>query len=356
MRILHLPTPVGGNAWALSQGERSLGLDSNVVYTTENPFNYSSDVDFRLFRGKKSPLNVLKKFELFLKIRKAYDIFHFNFGRSIFHRPEYLIHHGDLPWYSESAKLFVTYNGCDARQKYPTMARRQISACHDDACYGGVCNSGRQDAFRRIAVDKMADHVTHMWVLNPDLLHFLPREKSSFCPYAVELDGLRPVPPDYGKKTLRVVHAPTNRACKGSDMILTALESVKKEHPGLLDIHLMENLEHKRAMELYRQADLVIDQVLVGWYGALAIEVMGMGKPVICRIEHDDLRFIPEKMRAHLKEAFISAEPSSLEDVIVKCLQDRRYLKERAEAGLEYARTWHHPRRVAMLTKEGYES
>jgi hypothetical protein len=354
-KVLHLPTPVGGNAWALSQGEKSLGLDSHVLYTTENPFRYPSDFRFSPFRGKKSTLNVLKKAALFLKIRKTYDVFHFNFGRSIFHRPEYLIYHEDLPWYSKKARLFVTYNGCDARQKYPTRVRRRISACIEDGCYDGICNSGRQDAYKRHAISKMARHVKHMWALNPDLLHFLPQEKSSFCPYAVELDNIRPGFSDYSKKTLHVVHAPTNRACKGSDMILNALESVKRKHPGLLEIHLVENLEHKRAMEVYRKADLVIDQVLVGWYGAFAVEVMGMGKPVICRIEEEDLRFIPEDMRAHLKEAMISSDPSSLEKVITRCLQDRSYLKERAQACLEYARKWHRPKHVAMLTKEKYE-
>ena len=32
---------------------------------------------------------------------------------------------------------------------------------------------------------------------------------------------------------------------------------------------------------MYAQADLVVDQVLIGWYGALAVETMAMGKPVI---------------------------------------------------------------------------
>ncbi len=43
---------------------------------------------------------------------------------------------------------------------------------------------------------------------------------------------------------------------------------------------IIENKPNKEAIEIYKKADIVIDQVLVGWYGAFAVEVMKMGKPV----------------------------------------------------------------------------
>ena len=36
MKILHLPTSVGGNSWGLAQGEKALGLDSKVLIDSNN--------------------------------------------------------------------------------------------------------------------------------------------------------------------------------------------------------------------------------------------------------------------------------------------------------------------------------
>lgn len=355
MRILHLPTSTGGNSWSLAQGEKSLGLDSTVLYTSSNWLNYSSDINLHLEEIQFNYLKLLNMLKAFVKIRGQYEVFHFNFGQSIVHAPKYMLNNVDLPFYPKKAKLFVTYNGCDARQKLPTMARTTISACHYAECYDGICNSGRGDKLKRRSIAKMARYVRHIWALNPDLLYFLPKDKASFLPYSVALDDIDPAIPDSSNKKIRIAHAPTNRACKGSDIILDALNSLKKTHGHLIDICLVENLSHKQAVQTYKQADLVIDQILVGWYGALAIEVMSIGKPVICRIEQDDLHFLPKQMAEDVTKAFIPAEPGTIRDAIVLCIEDRQFLKEKAEAGLEYARKWHDPRYVAGITKEMYE-
>jgi hypothetical protein len=81
-----------------------------------------------------------------------------------------------------------------------------------------------------------------------------------------------------------------------------------------------------------------------------------MGKPVICRIEEEDLHFIPKQMAADLKDAFIQGEETNLKEVILRCIEDREFLQRKSEAGLDYARTWHDPKYVAGITKEAYES
>ena len=65
---------------------------------------------------------------------------------------------------------------------------------------------------------------------------------------------------------------------------------------------------HAEAMKLYAQADLVIDQLLAGWYGGFAVETMAMGKPVVCYIRAEDLQFVPPAMVAELP--LIPARPT----------------------------------------------
>lgn len=368
MKVLHLPTSVGGNAWRLAQGERALGLDSTVLVSAQSWLDYPADINLHLERYLPAPgacstfsrikgsfAPAAKLLSTFLSIRKRYDVFHFNFGSSLLHFPLNHLNHIDLPFYPKRARLFVTYNGCDARQKFPTMQRTRVAPCHDPDCYGGQCNSGTSDIMKQKAISKMAHYVSHMWALNPDLLHFLPREKASFLPYSVRLDRVDYLPPDFDKKKLVIVHAPTDRAAKGSEHILEAVRIVKQKRDRCVEVRLVENVPHDEAMKIYRSADLVIDQVLVGWYGAFAVEAMAMGKPVVARIAPEDLHVLPGAMASEVSEAIITADPDTISDVLLTIIDNREVLKARSAAGLEYVRKWHDPVYVAGLTKAEYE-
>jgi hypothetical protein len=356
MKVLHLPTSVGGNSWGLAQGERTLGLDSRVLYVNSNQLNYPSDINLKLDQIHSSLSQKIILLRTFLDIRNKYDVYNFNFGSSLIDFPRFNLYRVDLPFYSKKAKLFATYNGCDARQKYPTLRRKTVSACHDPGCYQGICNSGALDAFKQQVISHMAKYVRHIWALNPDLLYFLPPQKSSFLPYSVSLSNFELARPDVTKRALNIVHAPTNPEAKGTRHILAALEVLRKKHGVNFNFQLVQNVSHEQALNIYKKADLIIDQVLIGWYGAVAIEVMTMGKPVICRIAREDLHFLPAAMAGEVLQAFILAEPENLVEKIGKALEDREYLREKSEAALEYAMKWHIPSYVASLTKERYES
>jgi hypothetical protein len=218
-----------------------------------------------------------------------------------------------------------------------------------------MCRFGALDARRQHAIAKLSRYARHMWAVNPDLLHFLPRDKASFLPYSVSWEGIRPAPPPLGKK-LRILHAPTNREAKGTEIIVAALERLQSTHPGAIETCMVENMPHQNALELYRSADLVIDQVAIGWYGGFAVETMRMGKPVIARIAKEDLHFIPPAMAADVERTLINADQHNLYDVLARCVEDRQFLREKSQASIEYATRWHDPVYVAGLTKEKYET
>ncbi len=355
MKVLHLPSSVGGNARGLAQGERALGLDSEVLAASDNWLAYQADINLDLQNTPGSFGKLLGLTKAFLAVRKKYDVFHFNAGSSLIHSIPHRLNHLDLPFYPSAAKLFVTYNGCDARQKFPTIRRTRISACQNDACYHGMCEYGAYDSQRRRAINKMARYARHMWAVNPDLLHFLPREKSSFLPYSISWDCLDPAPLLL-KTKLKIVHAPTNREAKGSRFILAALEKLERIQPRSVEVVLVENIPHREALKIYQEADLVIDQIVIGWYGGFAVETMKMGKPVIARIADEDLQFVPPAMASDAKATIINADPDTIFDVLTACVGDRAFLRERSQASIEYANKWHAPKYVASLTKEKYEA
>ena len=74
MKILHLPTSVGGNSWGLAQGEKALGLDSKVLIDSNNWVNYKSDICLGL-ENKSRIYSLFRRIETFLKYRKKFDIY-----------------------------------------------------------------------------------------------------------------------------------------------------------------------------------------------------------------------------------------------------------------------------------------
>ncbi len=105
----------------------------------------------------------------------------------------------------------------------------------------------------------------------------------------------------------------------------------------------------------YGKADIVIDQLRIGWYGAFAVEVMKMGKPVIAYINEDDLKFIPQEMAKDCREAMINANEESIEKVLWDYIENRGCLELKRNAQMEYVRKWHDPIYVASITKKVYE-
>lgn len=366
MRVLHLPSSVGGNSWGLAQGERALGLNSSVLVARQSWPDYPADIRLHLERTPTLLGKFVRLAATFFRIRDQYDIFHFNFGHSLLSFPSpakerlpALFRYADqldLPFYPRQVRLFVTYHGCDARQKHPTVQRAKITPCRDRNCYDGLCNSGRLDEYRRHGISKMARHVEHMWALNPDLLYFLPREKSSFLPYTISGWPDLPLRPPRLGRPLRIAHAPTNREAKGSHLILASLEAIDSAHPGLIEIQLVENVPHEQALKILSEADLVVDQILVGWYGGVAVEAMKMAKPVIARIAAEDLHFIPQQMAEGVRQTIIQADPDTIYEVLLRCIGDRDLLRRRAAASLEYVNRWHDPAKVAAQVKEEYEA
>ncbi len=359
MKVLHLPSAVGGNSWGLSRAERRLGLDSKVLVAYHDWIAHDADIKMNLTTGSwsgkaKSLVKLVKKF---LEVRSAYDIYHFNFGTSLLDFPEHGLLLLDVPFYHSKSKIFVTYNGCDARQKYPTIERAKIAPCYDDECYNGMCNSGKFDDIRRRRIEKFSKHAVHMFALNPDLMWFLPPGMSSFLPYTVaswfEIENCSP---SFDNKKLTIVHAPTQRAAKGTGTIVGVLEKLGEKHGDSIEIKLVERMPHKEALEIYKGADLIIDQILAGWYGGFAVETMKMGKPVLAYIREEDLIFIPEQMKDDLKGSVINAHPDNLAEVLERCIADRAFLKEHAQNGYDYVNTWHDPIRIAKTVKEYYES
>lgn len=344
VRILHCPDNVAGNAAGLARAEREIGLDSWSAALRSHRFGFQPD-EIVFNPGDGMLRRASKRWALIWRAIRDYDIIHFNFGQSI------LRSRRDLPLIRASGKVIaVTYQGSDARQGDVCRELFQFSPYEDEEFFQVTKRKNKKNRKYIAAFDRHADCI---FALNPDLMKVLP-ERTQFLAYSSVYpeEWIPPEPPPSNPVPV-VLHAPSNRSVKGTAIVLDAVDRLRNEGVPF-EFRLVEKMTHAEARKLYASADLLVDQLLLGWYGALAVELMCLAKPVICYIRSGDLDRIPKAMRESLP--IINATPQSFYDTLKDCLTNRRHeLPEIGRRGRAFAERWHDPRTVARQTKAAYE-
>jgi hypothetical protein len=129
---------------------------------------------------------------------------------------------------------------------------------------------------------------------------------------------------------LRIVHASNHRMFKGTRFLIEAVEQLQAEREPV-ELVLVERVPNTRALELYRSADVIFDQCIMGNYGFFALEGMALGKPVMCFIRH------PERYVLSPDECpIINTHISTLKKDLRYLLQQRQGLPEMGRRGRAY--------------------
>ncbi|HET9327973.1 MAG TPA: glycosyltransferase family 4 protein [Candidatus Eisenbacteria bacterium] len=270
LRVLHAPAEIAGQASILARALRDLGVDAHSLaynpgfpqYTPDEMRPYDALPVFPRYAGYLAS---------FLRHAGRYDVYHFHFGRTLV--PP---HNPDLPLYKAlGQKVVFHYHGCDIRNRAHMLATHTHATCTECDPF---CHPGRQRMIRA-AARRFADAEL---VSTPDLLESAPR--AMHLPVAVDLPGY-PFTPSSGAPRL-VLHAPTNRLIKGTRYVERAYEALRPRF-GAVRFETVERVPWARLRDLMAGADVVVDQVFMGWYGMVAVEAMAMGKPVLCFIRDD---------------------------------------------------------------------
>ena len=370
LRVLHCPTQVGGNPYQLAKAEREIGVDSWSISYNFKYLNYKSDEVI----SKNRLIYEFKRWTLLRRAIRDFDIIHFNFGQSTmpqrypgleFNNPAVnilykiynfyagLLELRDLPIIKRfGKKIAVTYQGSDARQG--KFLRDRFNIHNIDISLPDTV-SDVSDRCKAERINKFNQYADLIYSLNPDLLTVLPG-RTKFLPYAtIDLRERHYIEPSSSEKTRPlVIHAPTDRGIKGTKYLLEAVQRLENESVAF-DFLLIEGMAHQEALELYKKADLLVDQLLLGWYGGISVELMAMGKPVICFIHPPDLKPIPKQMGDELP--FINANPNTIYQVLKDLLtKNKKQLPEIGRRSRKYVEKWHNPITIAAILKKDYEN
>ncbi len=119
-----------------------------------------------------------------------------------------------------------------------------------------------------------------------------------------------------------------------------------------IELVLVEGAPRAEARRALERADVVVDQLLTGWYGGIAVEAMALGNPVVAHLEPDDVARVPTKLAEEIP--IVRATPESIESVLRELLTQPERLEELGRAGRQFVERWHDPRRVAQTTRDAY--
>ena len=158
--------------------------------------------------------------------------------------------------------------------------------------------------------------------------------------HCVDTRTLIPRYPDPDEANPLVVHAPSNPELKGTAYVRQAVEKLRPQ--GLRFRYLeLTGSSHESVVQAVRQADLVVDQLILGSHGILTVEAMSLGKPVLCYI-------LPELLPSYPKGfPVISATPNSVTATLAEWLTSPERRSAAGRASRAYAERVHDFRTVA---------
>jgi hypothetical protein len=324
LRVALGPVEMAGTARALADGLKSRGHHAEVVLWATHPFGYTADA---LVPSRSARVRFARS------APRRYDVLHGQGGRSWF---SYL----DLCWARPHGTLcLIQYNGTDCRTS--DIARRLHRA-------------------RARAVDPELDRNVrkHRWlgahsaqaavVQDLELASYLVGLYRAVyvLPFAIRLPSECPSRGAEPERRVTVLHAPSNRGIKGSDLIERTVRALGRSEP----IELVTVTGRPRTEVLARidAADVVIDQLNSETYGVLAAEAMALGKPVICE-------FDPRKLAPTTRDApIVHATPETLSSAVLALARDPKRRARLGRAGVGFARAKHAAEVVAAAAERLY--
>jgi glycosyltransferase involved in cell wall biosynthesis len=243
LRVTHCPVNTAGIPWTNVEAQRRKGVDARLVVF--NRYRLHPEADWSLERPASFAGAQLAQWRAFARLAPRTDVFHFYFGLTLV--PKSL----QFPLLRAlRTRSVMHFLGSDIRGSTPgelAWARR-----------AGARIVGSYDAAR--------------WVPDAEVI-----------PPGIDLRAVEPAPPSAHGRPI-VVHAPSSRRRKGTEHVVAACAELGVE------LEIVEGLDHREALERYRAADIVVDQLNAGWYGVFAIEAMALGKPVVTFLHDEAVR------------------------------------------------------------------
>ncbi len=336
-KILHLPYNQGNISTCLRVGEQAFKAQSTLA-SAPNIYAENSDITLSV-----APWLSWRSVGVFINALQM-NVLLFNYGSSLIDPPwrkHFLL---DLPFYPKRIKKAMIFQGSDSRIAYPEAV---LESREMEKTLGYTLSRTTADGLipeaqieRKLArINKISSYVDRVFYVNPDLAAALG-DDAEFMPYPVLLPPSSASSSVASRKPMRVLHLSTNRVLKGTGLIEAALKQAQKH--ANIETRILVKTTRAKAIEGIEWADVVIDQMCLGWYGMQAVEALARGKPVLCWLKDEDvLRNLPKYQ--NMPSGFINVTHDKIAQAIVSLADNPEKRQALSIAGTGFVRDIHDP-------------
>lgn len=143
-----------------------------------------------------------------------------------------------------------------------------------------------------------------------------------------------------GKKLI-VFHAPNHVNIKGTKFIIDAVTSLKAEGYNV-ELLIKQKVKHTEVKEIMSKVDMIVDQLVIGWYGMFAVEAMSFGIPVLCYIDKNlENLFIYEGIIKKNELPLIKCDYSNIKEKLKYLVQNKSKLQYIGKKSRSFAIKYH---------------
>ncbi len=362
-------------SWYLSRELRKLGWRADVLNVDSNPDSqkFYHGEDFK-FKYNLPIIDHAKQIIFYIVALFCYDVFHFigvhglNFGSMSIPKDLQVRLLKKL-----GKKIVYTHNGCldGVSQTSFSSWSNPESAC--DVCHWkdvpSACSDERNLAWGKLR-NSLADYQCAIGGIRKDYnddprVHEVPEF------YCLDSEFWNPkiyIPPQYrlcyAPGTIKIYHAvgnfdlrtdpKTQRNIKSTHIYVPLIQRLKDEG-YLVDLFFAKDIPNKEVRYYQVQADIIVDMLTVGWFGANAREALMLGKPVVCYIRPEWLENVRQQIPEYVAELpVISATPDTVYDVMVDLIRNPEKRMGIGRKSREFALKWHSAKAGALRMDKIY--
>lgn len=138
---------------------------------------------------------------------------------------------------------------------------------------------------------------------------------------------------------------------KGSPFVLDAIDRLKQEGHKLEYMYITD--APSKYMRYYQvQADIVVEQLIYGWWGSTFVETSSLGKPVICYLRPAWKRYFLKTFPEYDELPIVEANTKTIYDVLKNLVTDHEYREERGRKSRQFAKQHFDSKKNALAMAE----
>ena len=173
------------------------------------------------------------------------------------------------------------------------------------------------------------------------------------CPFTIDTDKIKPKERSKNISVpIKILHAPNHMSIKGTNFIEAAISRLKKEGYEI-EYQRIQHMPNEKVLQAIQEADIVIDQLIMGWYAMFAMEAMASGKPCVCHIREDLVDTFAKIGCLNREDVpFINATTETIYEELKTLLDNPESLNELGKKSREYAIKYHSYEAIGSFFEE----